>query len=123
MSSNLCEWWGEDARCSRRGCAPSAIVDVANCPVPCHLRKNCSTCLDDKGRCVWCEATQVIIKSSDRCACVYKTIADDATILFSRNVFHFPSTHPNINSDFVENGLIILTTTAIRPIIYTEEVT
>lgn len=60
VASNLCEWWAEDARCSRRGSAASAIVDVANCPVACHLRKNCSTCLDDKGRCVWCEATQVI---------------------------------------------------------------
>lgn len=60
VESNLCEWWVEDARCSRRGRAPTtAIIDLSQCPVPCHLRPNCSQCLDDKGRCVWCEATQV----------------------------------------------------------------
>ncbi|CAG2056404.1 unnamed protein product [Timema podura] len=36
-----------------------AVLDLRECPAPCHLRENCSQCLDDRGRCVWCEATQV----------------------------------------------------------------
>nr|CAD7427121.1 unnamed protein product [Timema monikensis] len=35
-----------------------AVLSLRECPAPCHLRENCSQCLDDRGRCVWCEATQ-----------------------------------------------------------------
>uniref|UniRef100_A0A1B0CSP3 Multiple epidermal growth factor-like protein 8 n=2 Tax=Lutzomyia longipalpis TaxID=7200 RepID=A0A1B0CSP3_LUTLO len=58
VESGLCEWWAEDARCSRRGRAPLAVTDVAQCPAPCYARETCSACLDERGRCVWCEATQ-----------------------------------------------------------------
>lgn len=37
----------------------NAVVELSQCPVPCYQRDNCSQCLDDRGRCVWCEATQV----------------------------------------------------------------
>ncbi|GLH01298.1 Laminin subunit alpha [Gryllus bimaculatus] len=57
VGSNLCEWWTEDARCARRGRFSDAVVDLGQCPTPCHKRTNCSQCLDE-GRCVWCEATQ-----------------------------------------------------------------
>ncbi|GFG35976.1 hypothetical protein Cfor_03559, partial [Coptotermes formosanus] len=58
VGSNLCEWWTEDARCARRGRLQSAVVELSQCPVPCYQRDNCSQCLDDRGRCVWCEATR-----------------------------------------------------------------
>ncbi|XP_067001504.2 multiple epidermal growth factor-like domains protein 8 [Anabrus simplex] len=58
VGSSLCEWWIEDARCARRGRFADAVMDLAQCPVPCHQRSNCSQCLDDRGRCVWCEATE-----------------------------------------------------------------
>ncbi|KAJ4443468.1 hypothetical protein ANN_05140, partial [Periplaneta americana] len=58
VGSNLCEWWTEDARCSRRGRSKAAVVSLSQCPVPCYQRENCSQCLDERGRCVWCEATQ-----------------------------------------------------------------
>lgn len=58
VESNMCEWWTDDARCSRIGRAPGAVRDVTTCPVPCNERTNCSGCLEMHGRCVWCEATQ-----------------------------------------------------------------
>lgn len=58
VSSGLCEWWTEDARCARKGRSQDAVVQLSECPVPCHLRRNCSQCLDDRGRCVWCETKQ-----------------------------------------------------------------
>ncbi|PSN57394.1 Multiple epidermal growth factor-like domains protein 8 [Blattella germanica] len=58
IGSSLCEWWTEDARCARRGRLKNAVVELSQCPVPCYQRDNCSSCLDDRGRCVWCEATQ-----------------------------------------------------------------
>lgn len=54
----LCEWWTDDARCARRGRAFDAVVEVSKCPAPCHERGNCSQCLEERGVCVWCEATQ-----------------------------------------------------------------
>lgn len=57
IDSNLCEWWTEDARCARKGRSPEAVHDIEQCPAPCYTRKNCSSCLNEKGRCVWCEAT------------------------------------------------------------------
>lgn len=53
-----CEWWAEDARCSRLGRSPTAVRQVDQCPAPCYARQNCSACLEERGRCVWCEATQ-----------------------------------------------------------------
>ncbi|XP_034236737.1 multiple epidermal growth factor-like domains protein 8 [Thrips palmi] len=58
VSSGLCEWWTDDARCARRGRASDAVLDVNKCPAPCHERGNCSQCLEERGVCVWCEATQ-----------------------------------------------------------------
>lgn len=31
---------------------------IGECPVPCHERLGCSSCLGQPGRCTWCEATQ-----------------------------------------------------------------
>lgn len=57
VASNGCEWWAEDARCGRRGRVIGAVQVHEECPQPCHTRNDCSTCLDERGRCVWCEAT------------------------------------------------------------------
>ncbi|XP_017786408.1 PREDICTED: multiple epidermal growth factor-like domains protein 8 isoform X2 [Nicrophorus vespilloides] len=58
LNSGLCEWWVEDARCTRRGLSSESAVSLEQCPMPCHKRANCSACLEQKGRCVWCEATE-----------------------------------------------------------------
>ncbi|XP_049864899.1 multiple epidermal growth factor-like domains protein 8 [Pectinophora gossypiella] len=58
VAGNYCEWWADEARCARRGRAGGAIVDAAECPAPCRLRLDCEHCLDERGRCVWCEATR-----------------------------------------------------------------
>lgn len=58
LESGLCEWWTKDAYCARKGRIDDAIKSKEECPAPCHERNNCSSCLDEKGRCVWCEATQ-----------------------------------------------------------------
>lgn len=54
----MCEWWTEEARCARIGRLPNAVVSFDQCPIPCRQRSNCTQCLDERGRCVWCEATQ-----------------------------------------------------------------
>ncbi|CAH4004388.1 unnamed protein product [Pieris brassicae] len=58
VSGNYCEWWADEARCARRGRASGAIVDASECPAPCRMRLDCEHCLDERGRCVWCEATR-----------------------------------------------------------------
>ncbi|PZC82381.1 hypothetical protein B5X24_HaOG210422 [Helicoverpa armigera] len=58
VGANYCEWWADEARCARRGRAAGAIADRAGCPAPCRLRADCEHCLDERGRCVWCEATR-----------------------------------------------------------------
>lgn len=58
LTNNGCEWWTEDARCMRKGKVKETVKSLKNCPKPCHLRENCSSCLDEYDRCVWCEATQ-----------------------------------------------------------------
>lgn len=58
VGSGLCEWWTEDARCARINRLPNAVISLKQCPVPCRARSNCTQCLDEPGRCVWCEATQ-----------------------------------------------------------------
>ncbi|XP_058808805.1 multiple epidermal growth factor-like domains protein 8 isoform X2 [Phymastichus coffea] len=58
VSTNICEWWTEEARCARIGRMPDAVVSIDQCPVPCRQRSNCTQCLIERGRCVWCEATQ-----------------------------------------------------------------
>lgn len=50
-----CEWWLDETKCVRAGRSSSGINNVKECPSPCFKRKNCSSCLDEKGRCVWCE--------------------------------------------------------------------
>ncbi|EDS32341.1 laminin subunit gamma-3 [Culex quinquefasciatus] len=57
IEAGICEWWAEDARCSRKGRSVTAVTELEACPAPCYLRENCSSCLNDRGRCVWCEAT------------------------------------------------------------------
>ncbi|XP_058126471.1 multiple epidermal growth factor-like domains protein 8 isoform X2 [Anopheles coustani] len=52
-----CEWWTEDATCARRGRSEEAVRTLDQCPMPCYQRADCSSCLNDRGRCVWCEAT------------------------------------------------------------------
>ncbi|XP_049279907.1 multiple epidermal growth factor-like domains protein 8 [Anopheles funestus] len=56
-SGNQCEWWTEDATCARRGRSEAAVRTLDQCPTPCYQRTDCSACLNDRGRCVWCEAT------------------------------------------------------------------
>ncbi|XP_053675074.1 multiple epidermal growth factor-like domains protein 8 [Anopheles nili] len=56
-SAHQCEWWTEDATCARRGRSEVAVRALDQCPTPCYLRMDCSACLNDRGRCVWCEAT------------------------------------------------------------------
>ncbi|XP_050362348.1 multiple epidermal growth factor-like domains protein 8 [Nymphalis io] len=58
VSGNYCEWWADEARCARRGRAGGAVVDASECPAPCRTRLDCEHCLDERGRCVWCEATR-----------------------------------------------------------------
>lgn len=58
VNSGECEWWADDAKCARFGRSPNAVKSTSECPAPCHERSNCSSCLNDQGRCVWCEATQ-----------------------------------------------------------------
>ncbi|KAK0091776.1 hypothetical protein PV326_002712 [Microctonus aethiopoides] len=58
VNTNLCEWWSEEARCARMGRLPNSVVSLDQCPMPCRQRSNCTQCLDERGRCVWCEATQ-----------------------------------------------------------------
>ncbi|KAK9888746.1 hypothetical protein WA026_000973 [Henosepilachna vigintioctopunctata] len=57
-ASGICEWWIEEAKCARIGQRSDAVVSEKYCPLPCYKRQDCSSCLDQKGRCVWCEATQ-----------------------------------------------------------------
>ncbi|XP_050462738.1 multiple epidermal growth factor-like domains protein 8 [Cataglyphis hispanica] len=58
VSTKLCEWWTEEAKCARIGRLPNAVVSLEQCPIPCRQRFNCTQCLDERGRCVWCEATR-----------------------------------------------------------------
>lgn len=49
----------DEARCMRHGVGTHDIVSsLDKCPVPCYARTDCNSCLDIRGRCVWCEATQ-----------------------------------------------------------------
>lgn len=57
LGTGMCEWWAEDARCARIGRTPTGVRSLDKCPTPCMDRKSCSDCLNEKGRCVWCEAT------------------------------------------------------------------
>lgn len=50
-----CEWWSEETKCVRAGRSQNGVKDPSECPSPCYLRTNCSNCLSEKGRCVWCE--------------------------------------------------------------------
>ena len=58
VSTKICEWWTEEARCTRIGRLSNAVVNLQQCPIPCQQRSNCTQCLDERGRCVWCEATE-----------------------------------------------------------------
>lgn len=58
IESGLCEWWADEVKCSRIGRSRTGIKSIEECPTSCHLRENCSQCLDGYGRCVWCQATQ-----------------------------------------------------------------
>ncbi|XP_001814936.2 multiple epidermal growth factor-like domains protein 8 [Tribolium castaneum] len=58
VGSGLCQWSIEDAKCSRVVQKAEAAVSIDQCPTPCYKRPDCASCLDQKGRCVWCEATQ-----------------------------------------------------------------
>jgi len=43
----------------RRSRFAESVRSIDQCPSPCHIRDNCSTCVGEPGRCVWCEDTQV----------------------------------------------------------------
>lgn len=58
VNTRLCEWRVEEAKCSRIGLSSEAAISLHQCPTPCYERSNCSACLEQRGRCVWCEATQ-----------------------------------------------------------------
>ncbi|XP_049313887.1 multiple epidermal growth factor-like domains protein 8 [Bactrocera dorsalis] len=57
VTSGLCEWWTEEARCARFGKSEHGVRNTSMCPIPCRLRTSCDQCLNERGRCVWCEAT------------------------------------------------------------------
>lgn len=57
VETEICEWLTDEAKCTRKGRSPLAVKTLSQCPKPCHLR-DCSSCLNDKGRCVWCESTE-----------------------------------------------------------------
>lgn len=50
-----CEWWTEETKCVRAGRSQTGVKHLSECPSPCYARTNCSNCLNEKGRCVWCE--------------------------------------------------------------------
>jgi len=53
-----CEWDEAEANCNRKGRHDNNTKkSVAECPIECHLRNNCSTCLTSPG-CVWCGTQQ-----------------------------------------------------------------
>lgn len=58
LDDENCEWLPEDVACVRRGVNPLALKDRSACPVPCHERRGCQSCLGDPGRCAWCQQTQ-----------------------------------------------------------------
>ena len=60
-NGGLCEWNIQKARCIREGRFPPEVTvkNPEQCPDDCFSRKNCSQCVDDPGRCVWCESSQV----------------------------------------------------------------
>ena len=53
-----CEWWEEESSCHRSGRSDTAVRVLGACPTDCHLRKNCSSCLEGPGKCVWCADRQ-----------------------------------------------------------------
>ncbi|KAG5668747.1 hypothetical protein PVAND_016674 [Polypedilum vanderplanki] len=53
-----CEWWNEDTKCERRGRSLNGVKEVNECASPCYQRNSCENCLNDKGKCVWCQETQ-----------------------------------------------------------------
>ncbi|XP_030761458.1 multiple epidermal growth factor-like domains protein 8 isoform X2 [Sitophilus oryzae] len=58
VATGICEWWIEEARCTRMGQKPGSVIEASECPTPCYMRSGCDSCLDQRGRCVWCQATQ-----------------------------------------------------------------
>lgn len=64
IDSGICEWWPDDARCSRLGRSSTAAKSISECPSPCNSRSNCTNCLEEDGRCVWCETTSTCFSFS-----------------------------------------------------------
>ncbi|XP_076271195.1 multiple EGF like domains 8 isoform X2 [Rhynchophorus ferrugineus] len=58
LETGICEWWVEEAKCTRIGQKPGSVKTAEECPTPCYMRTGCDSCLDRRGRCVWCRATQ-----------------------------------------------------------------
>lgn len=56
-SDKLCEWITKDVRCTRRWRVHSMIQDPDNCPVECHRRMTCNSCILPNSECFWCENT------------------------------------------------------------------
>ena len=54
----VCEWLSDEARCVRRGRYNEAIKSLDQCPSSCQDRADCSTCIGQPGRCVWCAERQ-----------------------------------------------------------------
>lgn len=59
-----CEWWLEETRCVRTKRSPNGVKEISKCPSPCYARTNCSSCLNENGRCVWCEDKQTCFSFS-----------------------------------------------------------
>ena len=67
-----CDWiedlQKDESRCVRKGrfssksfstSSPTKVIkNVVECPVPCHQRQTCASCVGDAGKCVWCQGTQ-----------------------------------------------------------------
>ncbi|XP_039249986.2 multiple epidermal growth factor-like domains protein 8 [Styela clava] len=58
LSSIHCEW--QEDHCIRKGSGDNSTSDPSQCPVPCHQRQDCSSCLENEDtygrtlKCAWC---------------------------------------------------------------------
>ena len=45
---------------------PVGIKDLESCPSDCYQRSNCSQCIGEPGRCVWCQERQECFQFSEK---------------------------------------------------------
>lgn len=59
-----CEWLLKESLCVRAGRGSLATRNQSLCPVNCHERKSCESCLDESLHCMWCESSHLCIHST-----------------------------------------------------------